>query len=220
MGALTRLRSREPRFEVGDIFPSLEREMEGYTHLFRGTVLNAGAGHRDISHLVDGEVVNQDIETGLHNENIDVLSPLHDIPVQDGSYDVVICNAVLEHVENPNDVIAEFHRVLRPGGVLYLVVPFIQPEHLDPTDFQRYTSDGLQTLVRHHGFAVREASPVHSVYTTLGWIFVEWLRPFPGWRGWLLRWSILPWVRRKATRSTNQVHSLASAYRVVAERQA
>lgn len=218
MNVLSRLRSREPSFEVGDIFPTLDSELEAYLPLFKGKVLNAGAGHRDISHLLDGEMVNQDIETGLHNENIHVFSPLHDIPVEEEAYDAIICNAVLEHVENPGDVIAEFRRVLRPGGVLYLVVPFMQPEHLDPTDFQRYTSDGLQALVTHHGFLVREISAVHSVYTTLGWIFYEWLRPFPGWKGWVLRWALLPWVRRMAHTSRNQVHSLASAYRVVAER--
>ncbi|HWX97258.1 MAG TPA: methyltransferase domain-containing protein [Solirubrobacteraceae bacterium] len=217
---LKRLRSIEPRFEVGDIFPPIEQELGDHRHLFVGRVLNAGAGHRDISHLVAGELVNQDIETGLHNDNIHVYSPLHDIPFDDGYFDAVICNAVLEHVENPEEVVAEFARVIRPCGALYLCVPFMQPEHLDPSDFQRYTVDGLAALVRRNGFDVHEASAMHSVYTTLGWIFVEWLRPFPGWRGWLLRWAILPWVRRKALTSTSQIRSLASAFRVIAERQA
>jgi SAM-dependent methyltransferase len=217
---LKRLRAIEPRFEVGDLFPSIERELGGHRDLFVGRVLNAGAGHRDISSLVSGELVNQDIETGLHNQNIHVYSPLHDIPFDDGAFDAVICNAVLEHVENPAEVIAEFARVLRPGGVLYLCVPFMQPEHLDPADYQRYTVEGLASLVRRHGFTVRQATAMHSVYTTLGWIFLEWLRPFPGWRGWLLRWALLPWVRRKALTSTSQIHSLASAFRVIAERDA
>jgi SAM-dependent methyltransferase len=218
--ALERLRSLEPRFELKDIFPPIEQELGDHRHLFVGRVLNAGAGERDISHLVSGELVNQDLETGLHNENIHVHSPLHDIPFEDGHFDVVICNAVLEHVENPDDVVAEFARVTRPGGTLYLCVPFMQPEHLDPTDFQRYTIDGLTTLVERHGFDVREAGAMHSVYTTLGWILAEWLRVFPGWRGWLLRWAILPWVRRKAFVSRSQVRSLASAHRVIGERRA
>ncbi len=215
---LHRLRALEPQVVDGDLFPPIERELDGYTHLFTGRVLNAGAGDRDISHLVPGEIVNQDIESGHHSANIDVWSPLHDIPFDDGWFDAIICNAVLEHVENPEEIVAEFARVTRPGAILYLCVPFMQPEHLDPTDFQRYTQDGLATLVRRHGFEVREVSGVHSVYTTLGWIFIEWLRPFPGWKGWLLRWALLPWVRRKSHSSTNYVHSLASAYRVVAER--
>jgi SAM-dependent methyltransferase len=217
---MQRLRSIEPRLDQGDLFPPIEQELRSHSHLFVGRVLNAGAGDRDISHLISGQLVNQDIETGKHNANIQVHSPLDDIPFDDGYFDAIICNAVLEHVENPEKVLAEFARVLRPSGTLYLCVPFMQPEHLDPTDFQRYTVDGLAALVRRHGFDVREASAMHSVYTTLGWILFEWLRPFPGWRGWMLRWAIAPWVSRKALTSTNQIRSLASAFRVIGERRA
>ena len=59
------------------------------------------------------------------------------IPFEDDYFDAIICNAVLEHVADPQAVMAEFARVCRPGGFLYLAVPFMQPEHPDPTDFQR-----------------------------------------------------------------------------------
>lgn len=214
------LDDHEPRLDVGDLFPPLEEEFAGYTHLFEGRVLNAGAGSRDISALINGELVNQDIETGLHNENIDVYSPLDSIPFENGHFDVVICNAVLEHVRNPEEVVREFARVTRPDGVLYLAVPFLQPEHLDPTDFQRYTIDGLQELVQRHGYAVEIANPIHNVYTTLGWIVGDWLRAFPGWKGRVLRWVAFPVLRRQINRSRSQIHSIASAYRVVARRRA
>lgn len=216
--ARRRVRLPEPSTDARRWFPPLERELAGYTHYLRGTVLNAGAGDRDIRRLIDGELINQDIVSGLHNSNIDVYSPLHEIPYGDGHFDAVICNAVLEHVENPHAVMAEFARVLRPDGILYLCVPFMQPEHLDPTDFQRYTLDGLKTLVGEHGFQPLEADGLHSVYTTLAWICADWLRAIPGLRGWALRWAVLPWLRRKATTSTLHVHSLASAYRVIARR--
>lgn len=216
---IERLRSREPNVGVGDLFPSLDDEIGDRKRWLRGRVLNAGAGDRDISHLVDGEVVNQDIVEGLHNaDNIDIFSPLHEIPVEDGHFDAIICNAVLEHVRNPHEVLAEFSRVTRAGGILYLAVPFMQPEHLDPTDFQRYTIDGLQELVRVHGYEVVEADGVHSVYTTLGWIALEWLSAVPGWRGWAARWAILPPLWRRAKRSDRYVHRLASTYRVIARR--
>lgn len=216
---LERMRSREPRIATSDFFPTLEEEIGEHRRWLTGRVLNAGAGDRDMGHLVDGELVNLDIAEGLHDQSgIDIFAPLHEIPVEDGDFDTVVCNAVLEHVRNPQEAVAEFRRVLRPGGILYLVVPFMQPEHLDPTDFQRYTIDGLQELVRLHGFEVVEAQPVHSVYTTLGWIAMEWLAEVPGWRGWLGRWTILPALRRASLRSNLQVHRLASAYRVVARR--
>ena len=216
---LEQLRRREPRIATSDFFPSLEEEIGEHRRWLTGRVLNAGAGDRDISHLVDGELVNLDIAEGLHDASgIHVFAPLHEIPVEDGHFDAVICNAVLEHVRNPEEALAEFRRVTRPGGILYLVVPFMQPEHLDPTDFQRYTVDGLKELVRRHGYEVVEADGVHSVYTTLGWIAMEWLAQVPGWRGWLGRWTILPALRRVSVRSRLHVHRLASAYRVIGRR--
>lgn len=219
MAAVDSLRSRlEPTLSPGDIFPDLEQEFGDYRRYFQGTVLNAGAGNRDISPIVAGTLVNQDIEAGLHNDSIDVYSPLDDIPFEDGHFDAIICNAVLEHVINPEEVMAEFARVCKPGGLLYLVVPFMQPEHLDPTDFQRYTRDGLARLLDKHGFGVVRVEGVHSVYVTLAWIVSEWLRDAPGLKGKLGRLVLFPYFKRKARTSTRHVHSLASAYRAIGVR--
>jgi SAM-dependent methyltransferase len=208
--------STDRRFPISAIFPSLDEEFLGISARFRGRVLNAGSGSRDISHLVDGELVNQDINEGL--PNVDLVSPLHEIPTPDHHFDVAICNAVLEHVSNPHEVLEELYRVLRPGGLLVLTVPFMQPEHLDPTDYQRYTKDGLQEIVRRHGFGVESADDLHSVYTTLSWIGYEWHEGESGLTRALLRWIVLPWLWRRSRTSTRQVHSLASAYRVLAIR--
>lgn len=54
---------------------------------------------------------------------------LHDVSLHglsfapDNRYDFVICSHVLEHVANPLWLIQECHRVLKPGGLLYLAVP-------------------------------------------------------------------------------------------------
>ena len=207
-----------PQLTVPEIFPPIEDELGPYRQYFKGNVLNAGAGNRDIRHLIEGKLFNQDIQTGLHNANIDIFSPLHQIPKEDGFFDAIICNAVLEHVQNPEQVLAEFGRVCKPGGVLYLCVPFMQPEHCDPTDFQRYTIDGLQRQVRLNGFEIIEASGVHSVYTTLAWIFIEWLNSAKTVQHFLLKCLFFPFLRKRCQTSKFHVHSLASAYRVVGRR--
>lgn len=216
-GVVRRLREY---FATPVVWPGLEAEIGDCRQYLRGRVLNAGAGHRDLAPLVDGEVWNQDLPGGLHNADIDIHAPLHRIPKPDGFFDAVFCNAVLEHVANPHEVLAEFHRVLRDGGHLYLCVPFMQPEHLDPTDYQRYTRDGLQQLVADHHFEVERTDPVHNVYHTVAWVVDEWLRAKRTPLYVLLRLAILPILKWRSAHSTTQVESIASAYRVIAKKRA
>lgn len=58
------------------------------------------------------------------------------LPFEDDSLDVVVLNHIYEHVVNPEAVVADIHRVLRPGGVLYLGVghkwQVLEPHHRLP----------------------------------------------------------------------------------------
>lgn len=207
-----------PSNEPPLVWPALEEELADYRQYFRGRVLNAGAGNRDLAAFVPGELVNQDIAEGLHNGHIHIFSPLHRVPRQGEYFDAIICNAVLEHVRNADEVIEEFHRVLKAGGYLYLCIPFMQPEHLDPTDFQRYTKDGLRALVQKHGFEAVIVEGVHSVYHTLAWIVHEWLSSSNCLSYRLLRRVLYPVLRYKARHSHFHVDSIASAYRVLARK--
>jgi SAM-dependent methyltransferase len=74
------------------------------------------------------------------------------LPVPDGSFDVVLCTMVLEHVVDPRKVLAEVRRVLEPGGRLVLTVPSVWPAHEMPHDYWRFTSSGLEHLMREFGF--------------------------------------------------------------------
>lgn len=211
----------------GFIWPPIDYELLEAKEqgLLRGTVLNAGAGVRDLSHLVDGTLINQDIRwQDEQRTDVDVYSPIHDIPVPDGHFDAIVCIAVLEHVENPEEVVPEFFRVLKPGGHVVASVPFLQPEHKIPTDFQRYTRDGLARLFAHHGFEVVSVKPLFSVYHTLHWILYEWLvlkgRGRAGWAFKLLRVVLLPALGLVARRSTLQSPKLASAFQIVARKPA
>jgi len=72
----------------------------------------------------------------------------HQIPLSDAAVDAVVCQAVLEHVLDPVQVVREIRRVLRPDGVVYAEVPFLQPVHAGRFDFTRYTASGLRYLFR------------------------------------------------------------------------
>ncbi|MBU6407886.1 MAG: methyltransferase domain-containing protein [Alphaproteobacteria bacterium] len=78
------------------------------------------------------------------------------IPFPDATFDYVLCTEVLEHVENPGELIAEMRRVLRPGGLIVATVPFSARVHHAPHDFHRYTRYRLASLVACVGATVIE----------------------------------------------------------------
>jgi SAM-dependent methyltransferase len=67
--------------------------------------------------------ITADIESPLAKVKMDI----HNIPFDDGTFDVVLCNHVLEHVDNDIRAMSEIARVLKPGGYSILQVPFFSP---------------------------------------------------------------------------------------------
>lgn len=85
-----------------------------------------------------------DIEPG---PGVDIVADAHDMhPIPSNTADCVVLISTLQHVKYPYKVVAEIHRILRPGGIFYTSVPFIFPFHSDPYDFHRFTVDGLAVL--------------------------------------------------------------------------
>jgi 2-polyprenyl-3-methyl-5-hydroxy-6-metoxy-1,4-benzoquinol methylase len=155
-------------------FQPLEWELAPVAHFFRGRVLNAGCGERDISPWLAGlgvaDVTSYDIASTLPGA---VIGSLEAMPFEEASFDTILCNAVLEHVERADMVAAELARVLRPGGHAVLAVPFLQPYHECPRDFRRTTREGLAALGEAAGLALVTINPVHSAAQTVGWILWE-----------------------------------------------
>ena len=76
------------------------------------------------------------ISADLNSPWADIHMDVHDIPFEDETFDVVIANHLLEHVENDKKVLSEFFRVLKPGGWGILLVPMIvdmEKTYEDPT---------------------------------------------------------------------------------------
>ena len=76
----------------------------------------------------------------------DVIAADECLPFQTGCVDLVILQEVLEHVPYPDRVLCEIARVLRPGGHCYCQVPFQIGFHPGPSDFWRFSRQGLEQL--------------------------------------------------------------------------
>jgi SAM-dependent methyltransferase len=133
-------------------------------------VLDAGAGEAPYRPLfARAEYVTQDWPGTVHEgaRAADIVADLHALPVDDASFDAVVCTEVLEHVAEPARVLDELHRVLRPGGRLLVTVPFVGELHEEPHDHYRYTSHGLRGLLARAGFADVEVEPLTGWYSTI-----------------------------------------------------
>jgi SAM-dependent methyltransferase len=74
-----------------------------------------------------------------------MICDAHDLPLASDSFDGVVVQAVLEHVVDPYRCVEEIFRTLRPGGLVYVEMPFLQPVHARH-DYTRFTHLGLRRL--------------------------------------------------------------------------
>jgi SAM-dependent methyltransferase len=79
---------------------------------------------------------------------IDCICDAHDLPFEDGSFDLVYAESLLEHVCDPQRCVGEIVRVLSPGGAVVAMTPFLQPVHMGAYDFTRFTYLGHRRLFR------------------------------------------------------------------------
>jgi len=104
----------------------------------------------------------------LHVQDLDVVGNLLCLPFAAEVAGGVICHSVLEHVYEPQLAVREIYRVLKPGGVAFLYVPFLYPYHgsRGEPDCYRFTRDGLLYMFRD--FSEMRLQPVDSyIGTTL-----------------------------------------------------
>jgi len=117
-----------------------------------------------------------------HGPYVDIICDAHDLPFAESVFDLVICVAVLEHVVDPQRCVAEIHRVLRPGGRVFAVTPFLQPVHMGAHDFTRFTPIGHRRLFRY--FDEEAAGVALGVGTSFAMILREFLRSVCSWSWW------------------------------------
>lgn len=119
------------------------------------TFLDVGSGDAPYRELFDQHrYVTCDWEQTIYAPETapDIVAAADDIPLEDASVDAILCTQVLEHVAEPRQALAEFHRLLRPGATVWITAPLTWYLHETPHDYYRYTPWGMRYLLESTGF--------------------------------------------------------------------
>ena len=119
------------------ILSSLQTQIPQY----EGTLLDVGCGQMPYKTLLTSspsrvkQYIGLDLEFNpIHNNHPDITWQNGKIPLSDGSIDCAIATEVFEHCPDPEVVMSEICRVLKPRGMLFCTVPFLWPLHEVPHD--------------------------------------------------------------------------------------
>ena len=149
------------------------RALEKAREHAKGELLDVGCGSRPFASIFEGKVtsyVGTDLAASAYlGENPpDVFSAGEAIPFKDGSFDTVLGLSMLTYMPEPDRVLREAHRVLRPGGVLIMEFTQMAPLHDPPFDYFRFTRFGAAWLLEDTGFAPLAFIPVGGLWARVG----------------------------------------------------
>jgi SAM-dependent methyltransferase len=160
--------------------------------LARGVLLDLGCGRKPYQAIFAPHVtrhlgIEYAPESGYRGNTADLCGDAAAIPLRAASVDTVLCTEVLEHVPDPERVVREIARVLRPGGVVFCTAPFFYPIH-GVEDYYRYGPEGVAAILKRQGFEVESIQPLSGSGLTLailfnlywfeiGFLWTKWLYP-------------------------------------------
>lgn len=150
------MRQRTPVRELQD------RTIAEYLPALKGKVIELGAlgdGRRDFATGAEEYIVSSMVE------GVDLQLDATAMRLPSDSVDGFLCESMLEHVQEPQKVISEIHRVLRPGGVLLMLTPWMYPFHAAPDDFSRFSQSALAAALQ--GFHVTQLKPLGNYWTSV-----------------------------------------------------
>jgi SAM-dependent methyltransferase len=138
-----------------------------------GDLLDIGCGSKPFAPLFAGRVRRywgSDLAASryLGAARPDAFATAEAQPFRDGVFDTVMGLSMLTYLPEPGRMIAEAHRVLKPGGVLILEFTQMVPLHDEPHDFFRFTRYGAEYLLRRNGFEPVEYVPVGGLWARVG----------------------------------------------------
>ncbi|MDB0022453.1 class I SAM-dependent methyltransferase [Flavobacteriaceae bacterium] len=123
-----------------------------------GNIVDIGCGLKPYKHFffkskkyIGVEIKDDKVQ---RNNFADIYYDGKKLPFDSNSIENILTFQVLEHVFNPDIFLSEINRVLKKDGNILITVPFMWDEHEQPYDYGRYSSFGIEDLLKKNGFKV------------------------------------------------------------------
>ena len=148
----------------------LDKFLKDVSPQFKGVVLDIGGKKRNtrgeftppVQAVTSWQYVNIDEQAAP-----DIKASADDIPLPDNHADFIVMTELLEHVPNPEAVLREAQRLLKPGGKIFVTMPFLYQVHADPYDYTRWTADMLRMKVQEAGFSAIDIAPMGGLFSVI-----------------------------------------------------
>jgi len=134
----------------------------------RPRLLDVGCGTKPYEPFFR-DAVAEYVGVDVANPAAELEGTVEDIPVRDGSFDLVLCTQTLEHANDPARAVRELRRVVAAGGRVLASTHGVQVYHPNPDDLWRWTHAGLERLFRENGdWSAVEVTPASGTTACLG----------------------------------------------------
>lgn len=138
--------------------------------LYTGVMYDLGCGeapYKEFFLKYADQYVGVDWAGSFHDTKADVAADLNKpVPIESVVADTIVSFSVMEHLCEPQNMLNEAHRILKPGGNIILQVPWQWWIHEAPYDFYRYSPYGLKYMFEKAGFADVVVEPQSGFFTT------------------------------------------------------
>ena len=161
-----------------------------------GVLFDVGCGQKPYAAMFAGRVtryigMEYAPDAGYRGNAADLCGDAAAIPLASGTVDTALCTEVLEHVPDPDAVVREIARVLKPGGTVICTAPFCYPVHDSRHDYFRYSPGTVAMMMRRHGLEVVSERPLAGTGVTIAVMFnLYWFEAGFLWTKWLYPLSV------------------------------
>lgn len=205
MNDFTNLKITKNNLDVYQIRVKIFNFIKSSLSLFSGKILDVGCGKMPYKkYILENskvtEYIGLDIDDALiYDKKIkpDYTWDGTRMPFENNTFESAIGTEVLEHCPNPEIILKEIYRVLKPGGVFLFTVPFLWNLHEVPHDEYRYTPFSLERHLKNSGFRDVTIKATGGWHASMAQMLGLWVRrsPMRHKKRQLLSWLVKPAIK-------------------------